>query len=94
MGSDKVNYEVHLVDINGVRFADLLPEDQIGHLILKVLVADGRLRISFFDSEWLRQRVPHEEADMGKGQPAGRPDGAHTPAPRSGRELRPGAQGI
>ncbi len=67
IGSDKVKYEVHLVDIHGMRFADLLPEDQIGHMILKVLVADGRLRISFFDSKWLRQRVPHEEADMGRG---------------------------
>lgn len=63
--SDKDKYEVHLVDINGMHFADLLPEDQIGHMILKVQAADGRLRISFFDSEWLRQQVAHEEADAG-----------------------------
>jgi hypothetical protein len=66
--SDKAKYEVHLVDINGVRFADLLPDDQIGHMILKVQTADGRLRVSFFDSEWLRQQATHEEADAGGGK--------------------------
>jgi hypothetical protein len=27
-------------------------------------VSSGELRLAFFDSEWLRQRVPHEEADL------------------------------
>jgi hypothetical protein len=66
--SDRVKYEVHLVDISGVRFADLLPEEQIGHMFLKVQAAEGRLRMSFFDSEWLRQRVTHEQAEIGGGR--------------------------
>ena len=65
--ADKTQFEVHLVDIAGVRFADLLPEDQIGHMILKVQTVDSRLRLSFLDSEWLRQRVKHEEAEVGRG---------------------------
>jgi hypothetical protein len=64
--SEKVKYEVHLVDINGVRFADLLPEDQIGHMFLRVHVAGEQLHLAFLDSEWLRKRVPHEEADTNR----------------------------
>ena len=66
--SETVNYEVHLVDINGVRFADLRPEDQIGHMFLRVQVTGDQLRIAFLDSEWLRQRVAHEEADIEAGR--------------------------
>jgi hypothetical protein len=62
----KVLYEVHLVDIAGIRFADLLPEDQIGHMILRVQVSPQQLRLAFLDSEWLRKRVPHEEADINR----------------------------
>jgi hypothetical protein len=56
--------EMHLTDIGGVRFADVLPADQIGHMILRVRLTEGQLRVDFFDSPWLRQRVPHDEADI------------------------------
>jgi hypothetical protein len=56
--------EMHLTDIGGVRFADLLPADQIGHMILRVRLNDGQLRIDFLDSPWLRQRIPHDDADI------------------------------
>jgi len=46
----------------------LLPEDQIGHMFLKVTVTGDQLRVAFFDSEWLRQRVRHEEADIENGR--------------------------
>ena len=63
--AERREYEMHLVDIGGVRFADLLPADgYIGHLILKVRVTEGQLHFAFFDSEWLRQRVPHETAEV------------------------------
>ena len=32
-------FEVHLVDIAGVRFADILPNDGIGHMFARVRVA-------------------------------------------------------
>jgi len=32
-------------------------------MIVRVRVADGQLHVAFFDSKWLRDRVPHEEAD-------------------------------
>jgi hypothetical protein len=57
-------WEVTLTDLNGVRFADLLAPDTIGHMFARVQVDAGALRLTFFDSEWLRQRVPHEEADL------------------------------
>ena len=53
-----------LVDIGGIRFADVLPVDGVGHMILKVRLTDGQLHIAFFDSSWLRQRVPHEQAEV------------------------------
>jgi len=56
--------EMHLTDIGGVRFADVLPADQIGHMILRVRLNGDQLRIDFFDSAWLRQRIPHDEADI------------------------------
>jgi hypothetical protein len=57
-------FEMHLVDVSGVRFADLLPADHLGHMILRVRVAEGQLHVDFFDSKWLRERVPHDEADI------------------------------
>ncbi len=66
--SKSAQYEMHLVDIKGVRFADLLPQDAVGHMFLKVQVGENQLRIAFFDSEWLRQRIPHEEADIENGK--------------------------
>jgi hypothetical protein len=62
--AEAVKYEVHLVDVKGLRFADILATDQIGHNILRVHVADNKLTIAFMDSEWLRQHVPHEDADI------------------------------
>jgi hypothetical protein len=62
---DTVKYEVHFLDVRGIRFADILPQDQIGHMILKTSVSpDGLLHMAFFDSEWLRQHVPHDQADI------------------------------
>jgi hypothetical protein len=66
--SESAKYEVHLVDINGVRFADALWVDAIGHMFLRVRVTEGRLHLAFFDSKWLRQRIPHEEADVDQGK--------------------------
>jgi len=62
--SESAKYEVRLVDVGGVRFADLLSADTIGHMLLKVRVSGDQLHFAFFDSEWLRQRVPHEEVDL------------------------------
>ena len=63
-GAEEARWEATLTDLNGVRFADLLAPDTIGHLFARVQVKGGELRLAFFDSEWLRQRVPHEEADL------------------------------
>ncbi len=61
-------FEMRLVDIAGVRMADLLPASGIvGHMFVKARVSEGVLRIAFFDSEWLRKRVPHEEVRVAKG---------------------------
>ena len=55
--SEKQTYEMHLVNIGGIRFADILPTGGIlGHMFLKVRVGEGELRIAFFDSAWLRER--------------------------------------
>jgi hypothetical protein len=62
--SETTNFEMHLVDLGGVRFADLLPEDSFGHMILRVRVIEGQLRVAFFDSEWLRRQAPHQDADL------------------------------
>ena len=61
-------FEVHLVDVHGVRFADLLPEDHIGHMIVRVRQTGGQLHIAFLDSEWLRQHAPHDDADIDLGR--------------------------
>jgi hypothetical protein len=66
--SDSAKYEVHLVDINGVRFADALWVEAIGHMFLRVRVAEGQLHLAFLDSKWLRQRISHEEADVDQGK--------------------------
>lgn len=62
-GEEPSSMEMHLTDVAGVRFADVLPKDQIGHMILRVRLTQGQLRVDFFDSPWLRQQVPHDEAD-------------------------------
>jgi hypothetical protein len=62
--SESSKYEMRLVNIGGVRFADLLPFDYIGHMFLKVRVTEGQLHFAFFDSEWLRKRIPHDETDL------------------------------
>ncbi len=61
-------FELHLVDIAGVRFADILLNDCIGHMIARMRVVDGQLRIAFLDSKWLRDQVPHAEADVSGGE--------------------------
>lgn len=66
--SDSAKYEVHVVDINGVRFADALWIEAIGHMFLRVRVTEGQLHLAFFDSQWLRQRISHEEADVDQGK--------------------------
>jgi len=61
-------WEMRLVDIGGVRFTDILDsEGGVGHMILKVSVAGSELRMAFFDSKWLRDQVPHEEAEVSNG---------------------------
>jgi hypothetical protein len=62
--SESKKYEVRLVNIGGVRFADLLSADIIGHMILRVRVSGDQLDFAFFDSEWLRERIPHEKVDL------------------------------
>ena len=65
---EQQRYEMRLVDIGGVRMADILPTGGVvGHMFLRVRVSTGELRIAFFDSAWLRKRIPHEEARVAKG---------------------------
>jgi hypothetical protein len=66
--SDKSEFEAVLVDVKGVRFVDLIPEDGVGHMFLKARVADSRLHLAFFDSEWLRRRIPHEDVEVARGK--------------------------
>jgi hypothetical protein len=66
--SSPAEYEVHFVEIAGVRFADILPVDFIGHMFLRVRISDGQLRFAFFDSEWLRERIPHEKSVIAQGK--------------------------
>ncbi len=61
------DYTVQLADLGGVRFADVLWTEAIGHMIMRVRIADNQLHLAFFDSKWLRDRVPHEEADGNNG---------------------------
>jgi hypothetical protein len=66
--SEQQTYEVHLVDIGGVRFADILPTGGIlGHMFLKVRVSASDLRIAFFESAWLLERVPYEPVPVARG---------------------------
>jgi hypothetical protein len=66
--ADRDEWEMRLVDVGGVRFADILDsEGGVGHMILKVSVTGSELRLAFFDSKWLRGRVPHEEAEVSNG---------------------------
>jgi hypothetical protein len=61
---EPTKFELHLLDLQGVRFADLEAADQIGHMILRVRQEAGQLKIAFMDSKWLRETVPHDEADI------------------------------
>ena len=54
--SETQKYEVHLVDVGGVRFADLLHEDSVGHMFVRTRLMDNELHLTFLDSEWLRKR--------------------------------------
>ena len=65
---DSIKYEAHLADVNGVRFADLRQEDTIGHMFVRVRVAEGQLHLAFLDAKWLRDRVQHEDADIEEGK--------------------------
>lgn len=65
--SDVLRYEVHLADVNGVRFADLRQEDTIGHLLVRIRTVDGELHLAFLETAWLRDRIPHENADVERG---------------------------
>ena len=65
---EPTKFELHLLDIQGVRFADLEAADQIGHMILRVRHAGGQLQVAFMDSKWLRETVPHDEADIELGR--------------------------
>ena len=43
-----------------------------GHLIVhRVRVTGGQMHLAFFDSKWLRDRVPNEEADVNNGADPG-----------------------
>lgn len=66
--AEEIRWEATLTDLNGVRFADLLAPDTVGHMFAKVQANSHELRLSFFDSDWLRRRVPHEEADLQDGR--------------------------
>ncbi len=59
-----LEYEAHLVDINGVRFVDLIPKNALGHMFAKVRVADGKLIVNFMDSKWLIGKVPHTMSEV------------------------------
>jgi hypothetical protein len=66
--SDKSEFEAVLVDVKGIRFVDLVPLDGVGHMFLKARVADNRLLLAFFDSQWLRQRIAHEDSEIARGK--------------------------
>jgi hypothetical protein len=64
---EPTKFEMHLLDIQGVRFADLEGADQIGHMILRVRHEGAKLQVAFMDSKWLRETVPHDDADIERG---------------------------
>jgi len=66
--SQPVEYEVRFVEIGGARFADILLVESLGHMFLKVRVSESQLRFAFFDSEWLRERIPHEKSVLAQGK--------------------------
>lgn len=61
-------YEVHLTDIGGVRFADLIWSEALGHMFLKITMKDSEMHLAFMDSKWLRERVAHEESETDGGR--------------------------
>jgi hypothetical protein len=66
--SQPQEFEMRLLDLGGVRMADIIPTDgMLGHMFLRVRVAGGELRFSFLDSAWLRERIRHEAVHVAKG---------------------------
>jgi len=66
--SQPQEFEMRLLDLGGVRMADIIPTDgMLGHMFLRVYVAGDELRFAFLDSAWLRQRIRHEEVQVAKG---------------------------
>jgi hypothetical protein len=66
--SQPQEFEVRLLDLGGVRMADIIPTDgMLGHMFLRVRVAGGELRFAFLDSAWLRQRIGYEDVHVAKG---------------------------
>jgi hypothetical protein len=65
--AEPMKFEAHLTDVKGVRFADIINMDGIGHMFLRVRAAEGRLQIAFLDSKWLLDRVPHEDSEVANG---------------------------
>ncbi len=66
--TDRQEFEARLVDIGGVRMADVIPTGgTLGHMFVRVRISASELRIAFLDSEWLRQRIPHEDVLVAKG---------------------------
>ena len=56
------------MEVQGVRFADLEGADQIGHMIIRVRESNGKLQVAFMDSKWLRENIPHDDADIELGR--------------------------
>ncbi len=66
--SEVQEFEVRLVDLGGVRMADIiLTGGQLGHMFIRVRVSDSELRFAFLDSEWLRGRIRHEDVTVARG---------------------------
>lgn len=66
--TEKELFEIHLLDVGGVRFADLVGHDAMGHMFLRVRRTGDELRFAFFDTKWLLDRIPHEKAEMAGGK--------------------------
>ncbi len=66
--SEVQEYEMRLVDLGGVRMADIiLTGGELGHMFVRVRVSDGELRFAFLDSDWLRGRIKHEDVAVARG---------------------------
>ena len=58
----------HLVDVDSVRLADVIREETVGRMFVRVRLVGDHLHLSFFDSEWVRNRIPHDTAGVAQGQ--------------------------